>query len=32
MRRAADRLRDSFSSSPYLQAGWLVTSQKSSDL
>ena len=32
MRRAADRLRDSFSSSPYLQAGWLVTAQKSSDL
>ena len=28
MRRAADRLRDSFSSSPYLQAGWLVTAQK----
>ena len=28
MRRAADQLRDSFSSSPYLQAGWLVTAQK----
>ena len=28
MRRATDRLRDSFSSSPYFQAGWLVTAQK----
>ena len=28
MRRATDRLRDSFSSSPYFQAGWLVTPQK----